>query len=99
MTNIAVVGAGLIGRAWAIVFARGGCTVALHDAERGALQEALAAIDRSLVDLANCALLDETPDAVRARIRAAGSLEDAIAGAGYVQESVGEALGAKREIF
>ncbi len=31
MTNVAVVGAGLIGRAWAIVFARAGFSVTLWD--------------------------------------------------------------------
>jgi L-gulonate 3-dehydrogenase len=29
--RVAVVGAGLIGRSWAIVFAGGGCEVALYD--------------------------------------------------------------------
>ena len=31
MTNVAVIGAGLIGRAWSIVFARAGFSVALWD--------------------------------------------------------------------
>ena len=31
MPRIAVIGAGLIGRSWAIVFARAGWQVALHD--------------------------------------------------------------------
>ena len=36
--KIGIVGAGLIGSAWAIVFARAGCQVALHDAAPQALQ-------------------------------------------------------------
>ena len=35
MPRIAVIGAGLIGRSWAIVFARAGWEVALHDAASG----------------------------------------------------------------
>jgi len=30
--RVAIIGAGLIGRAWAIVFARAGCDVTLYDA-------------------------------------------------------------------
>src|SRR6266581_3038994 len=41
MAKIAVVGAGLIGRAWAMVFARAGHAVALYDADHKALQENL----------------------------------------------------------
>lgn len=99
MEKIAVIGAGLIGRAWAIVFARAGHEVALHDAEARILQRNLATIDTSLEDLRAAGLLEEAPERVRARIRVAGSLEDALDGAGYVQENVLETLEAKREIF
>ena len=34
--KIAIIGSGLIGRAWAIAFARGGWRVALYDPETGA---------------------------------------------------------------
>ena len=99
MDRIAIVGAGLIGRAWAIVFARAGHQVALHDADRKALQETLPVIDASLSDLRNAGLLDEPASTVRARIRAAGSLDDALDGVAYVQENIAEVLDAKREIF
>src|SRR5216683_397579 len=99
MDKIAIVGAGLIGRAWAMVFARAGHAVALYDADRRALEENLPVIDSSLADLKNAGLLDEAPATVRARIRAAGTLDDALDGAAYVQENVRETLEAKREIF
>ena len=97
--KIAVVGAGLIGRAWAIVFARAGHAVALHDADRAALADSLPVIDAALRDLRNAGLLEEPPSAVRARIRVAGTLDDALDGAAYVQENIRETLEAKRDIF
>jgi len=97
--RIAVVGAGLIGRAWAIVFARAGHAVALHDADTKALQENLSVIDASLAELRNAGLLDEPSSRVRARIRVAGSLDDALDGAIHVQENIRETLEAKRELF
>ena len=96
---IAVVGAGLIGRAWAIVFARAGHAVALHDADRAALADNLPVIDAALRDLGNAGLLEEPPSTVRARIRVAGTLDDALDGAAYVQENIRETLEAKRDIF
>ena len=99
MDKIAVIGAGLIGRAWAMVFARAGHAVALYDADRKALEENLPIIDTSLADLKRAGLLDEAPATVRARIRAAGTLDDALDGTSYVQENIRETLEAKREIF
>jgi L-gulonate 3-dehydrogenase len=97
--RIAVVGAGLIGRAWAIVFARAGHPVALHDADAGALQRGLVAIDAGLADLAAAGLLAEPPVAVRLRIAPAPTLAAALQDAVYVQECIAENLEAKKAMF
>jgi len=97
--RIAIVGAGLIGRAWAIVFARAGNAVTLSDAAPGATQAALEWIDHTLEEMRAYGLIDESAASVRARLRVAGSLADALEGAAYVQESVRETVDAKREIF
>ena len=99
MTKIAVVGAGLIGRAWAIVFARGGHSVGMYDADPAALRRSLDAIDATLGDLKAAGLLDAAPDAVRARIAPAATIVEALDGAGYLQESIGENLSAKQTLF
>jgi len=99
MDKIAIIGAGLIGRAWAMVFARAGHPVALYDADPGALAANLAAIDASLADLASAGLIDEPPAAVRERISAAATLEEALRNAVYGQENIRETLEAKRDIF
>ncbi|MGQ0663910.1 MAG: 3-hydroxyacyl-CoA dehydrogenase [Pseudomonadota bacterium] len=99
MDKVAVVGAGLIGRAWAIVFARGGCRVALYDVDGAAARRAGAAIEASLAELGVHGLLPEAAAAVWARIALAPRLEEALAGAEFVQENTAESLAAKRTIF
>jgi 3-hydroxyacyl-CoA dehydrogenase len=96
---VGIVGAGLIGRAWAIVFARAGHAVAVHDADSDALATSLRAVDAALADLHRHGLLEEPPAAVRDRIAPAATLADAVRGAGYVQESVRETVDAKLAIF
>jgi len=96
---VGVVGAGLIGRAWAIVFARARHTVRIYDADAAALDASLQAIDGALGELHRHGLLDEPPAVVRGRIAPTATLADALRGAGYVQESVRETLAAKRAIF
>lgn len=97
--KIAVIGAGLIGRAWAIVFARAGFEVALWDAVPQALQGCRQLLADNVGDLAAHGLIDETPDAVLARIRNADSLAHALKDAILVQENVKETVEVKREIF
>src|SRR5499426_233552 len=99
MDKIAVIGAGLIGRAWAIVFARAGHPVALYDVDSRALDASLALLEKNLADLAEAGLLAESSSTVRARIRAVATLEQAVEGAVYVQENVRETSTAKLEIF
>ena len=97
--KVAVLGAGLVGRGWAIVFARAGSPVALYDGDAAALARALELIDGSLGDLAAYRLIDEPPSAIRARIVPVADLAAAVDGAVYVQENVNESLELKRSIF
>lgn len=98
MPSTAVVGAGLIGRSWAIVFARAGHEVRLFDVDTAAVARALAWIEPALEELATAGLLDEPVPEVRRRIRTAGSLGEAVAGAELVQENARETPDAKREV-
>jgi 3-hydroxyacyl-CoA dehydrogenase len=96
--RVALVGAGLVGSGWAIVFARAGFEVALHDQQPAQSAGALRSIDASLADLARLGLLREPPGAIAARVRVVPSLEAALEGAAYVQESIVERLDAKRSL-
>jgi 3-hydroxyacyl-CoA dehydrogenase len=97
--RIAIVGTGLIGRAWAIVFARAGHPVVVYDSDADALAASLHLVDTALEDLARFGLLDEPAAAVRARIAAAATLGDALQDTRYVQENVRETVEAKQAIF
>ncbi|RAI04178.1 3-hydroxyacyl-CoA dehydrogenase [Acuticoccus sediminis] len=94
----AIIGAGLIGRAWAMVFARGGWTVSLYDVVDGAAEAAVAECAGALGTLAAHGLCDD-PDAAHARLSAAPSVAAALEGAAHVQENGPERLDAKLEIF
>jgi len=96
--TVAVIGAGLIGRAWAMVFARAGWRVRLHDRESAQLAAARAFIEASLAEQATYGLVVD-PAAAAARIDPAPSLEDALAGVEWVQENLPEEVDVKREVF
>jgi 3-hydroxyacyl-CoA dehydrogenase len=98
MERIALVGAGLIGQAWAIVFGRAGHEVTLYDPEPGALSQARGAIAARLGDLAGFGLAGD-PQAVLGRIAYATGLAEALDGAAYVQESAPERVEVKRELY
>lgn len=99
MSKIAIIGAGLVGRGWSIVFARAGHEVALYDHQTDALEQAPAQIHETLVDLKRNALVEEAPEAIASRIYPTGDLVDALTGAIYVQENVPETVAAKQAIF
>ena len=98
MPRVAVIGSGLIGRAWAMVFARAGWNVAMYDAVGGVADKALSLVAEGLDELARHGLVLD-PKGSAARVRAAKSVADALDGASYVQENVPETLDAKRAIF
>jgi L-gulonate 3-dehydrogenase len=93
--KIAIIGVGLVGRGWSIVFARAGFQVALFDSDRTALDRAPSLIRRSLDQFHGPS---ENVDAVMKRIQSAETLERALAEAEYAQESVYEDLAAKQNI-
>lgn len=96
----AIVGSGFIGRAWAISFARAGCSVRLWDQADGAAAKAVDYISGVLDDLNKNDLLNgQTPSAVLARISPAATLEEAVAEADHVQENTPEVLDVKIKVF
>ena len=96
----AIVGTGLVGRAWAIAFARAGWQVRLWDPDPGAPASALATIDGLLADLAAQDMLGGAASAaVRARMAPAAGLAEALAGADWVQENAPEDLAVKQALW
>jgi 3-hydroxyacyl-CoA dehydrogenase len=100
MRKVALVGAGVVGSSWSIVFARAGYQVSVYDAKQSA-REGVPAFARLVAqDLAAHGLMEGAEvEPTLARIKIAGSLEDALSGAAYVQESAPERLELKVALY
>jgi L-gulonate 3-dehydrogenase len=98
MPKAAMIGAGLIGRSWAIVFSRAGWDVALYDSIPGATGRALHQVREGMAELAEHGLVDD-PAGSADRVRAATDLADALQDVDFVQENTPETLEAKQAIF
>ena len=96
--NVAIIGVGLIGRAWAAIFARAGWQVRLTDPHEATLAAAPGLISDELHALARHGLADD-PDGAAARVSIASSLADAVKHASFVQENGPENIEQKIAIF
>jgi 3-hydroxyacyl-CoA dehydrogenase len=98
--RVAIVGTGLIGRAWSIAFARAGWESVLWDPVDTAPAAALATVEGLLADLEAQEMLDgASAGAVRARMGTAPSLAAALEGAAWAQENAPEDLEIKRALW
>lgn len=96
--TFAVAGAGLIGRAWAIVFARAGHSVRLWDGSPEAMAASLPLLRANLDDLEAQGLIGSAEE-VAARVTAVDTLGDALDGARWMQECIAETVEAKVGLF
>lgn len=95
--KVAVVGGGLVGTGWAIVFARAGLDVAVYDRSETIRDSVLGRIRASLADMQGAGLVGDA-DAVLRRLTVSSDLAAAVAGADYVQESVLERQDVKQAV-
>jgi len=93
--HVAIVGVGLIGRAWAAIFARAGWSVRLTDPHQPTLEAAPRLIRDELHALARHGLADDAA----ARLTIAANLKEAVAGVELVQENGPELVEEKKIIF
>jgi 3-hydroxyacyl-CoA dehydrogenase len=96
---VAVAGAGSIGVAFALTFARAGRPVRCWDPLPAAIERARRDLADRLGRLDGHGLLDEPIDAIAARVSFGCSLATAVAGAVLVQECAPEQVELKRELF
>jgi 3-hydroxyacyl-CoA dehydrogenase len=94
----AIIGTGLIGRGWAIVFARAGFDVRFWDQNPGAAEDALTRTVHALKDMQEAGLVEEMRG-VEGRLSVHADLGDALRGAAWAQESIVENVDAKRSLF
>jgi 3-hydroxybutyryl-CoA dehydrogenase len=101
MKQVAVIGAGLMGHALALVYALGGCRVRLQDVSEEALVRARGLIATGLETLAEagfCSAADKRA-VLEERLLPTPRLDDAVADAELVVEAVFENTDVKRQVF
>ena len=94
---IGIVGAGLVGSGWAVVFARAGHDVVVYDPSDEVSGKVRPWAETALTELAAVGLADDAVAAL-ARITVVESLAKAVSGADYVQESVFERVDVKAQV-
>ena len=96
--KVAIIGAGLIGRSWTALFARAGLEVSVWDPDESVRAGFVDDIATLAGGMAREGLMDD-PDRAVARVTVASTLEEAVAGAGFVQENGPEDREVRIDLF
>jgi len=96
--KIAIIGAGLIGKSWATVFARAGMEVHLWDGLSEVREQALSDISKTMDSLHQMGLMGDPKKFIKL-IKVFDDLEEAVEDVSYVQENLPEVLQIKKDIF
>ena len=99
MKKIAIIGAGMIGRAWSIVFAKKGYEVLLYDTNHQAIENSIMQVSITSQELYKLGLLNEEPHKFIKKVSVTNNLQKAIEDVYYVQECGPEDLEIKKNIF
>jgi L-gulonate 3-dehydrogenase len=98
--KISLIGCGLVGGAWSLVFARAGFEVTVYDPSPEAMDTAFSFAKHVASSLeAQDFLSGQSADAVLSRLRPASSLPEAVGNADYIQESAPERLAVKQALY
>jgi L-gulonate 3-dehydrogenase len=97
--RVAIIGMGLVGRSWAVDFARAGARVALWDAMDGVVETSLSQTRQLVSDMDRAGLLNETPETILSRINPCSTLSEALSGADYIQENTPERIEIKHDVL
>ncbi|XP_038059635.1 lambda-crystallin-like isoform X1 [Patiria miniata] len=99
--KIGIIGSGLIGRSWTLIFISAGYNVTIFDIEQSQLSGALVDIEKQLAELQKSGLLRGalTPEQQRALVSVTSDMKEAITGALHIQECVPENEDLKRKVF
>jgi 3-hydroxyacyl-CoA dehydrogenase len=96
---IAIVGAGSIGTAFALVHAAAGHHVYVYDVSAERRQAVPGKVADTAADLRRFGLVEDTPEALRARIHVVATLADAVSKAALIHECAPEDRALKRELL
>ena len=93
-----IIGAGLVGRAWAVVFARAGWTVRLYDAVPTQLSAARQLIAQALAEQEQAGFVTDSRAALE-RVAPCMRVGEAVSDAVWVQENLPEDVALKQSVF
>ncbi len=96
--NVGIVGAGLVGSGWAIVFARASLNVKVYDESPKTRDTVMSVVRANLAELEKFGLV-KGADEIAARITVCDEMSRAVDDVEYVQESVFETVEAKRSVY
>ncbi|XP_042350442.1 lambda-crystallin homolog [Plectropomus leopardus] len=101
MKTITVIGSGLIGRSWTMVFASGGYSVKIYDNIPGQAAKAITEMRKQMEELEEAHMLRGKLSAAQqlALVSSYDDLAQALEGAFFVQECVFEKLEVKQDVF
>jgi 3-hydroxybutyryl-CoA dehydrogenase len=101
MARVAVIGAGTMGHALALVFALGGHEVRLTDSSAATLERAQGLMETALGTLVQFgqATAEQTPAWLQSAVSRRGSLAEAVADADLIVEAIVEQSEAKRALY
>ena len=101
--KIAIIGSGLIGKSWSVLFCRAGYEVCLYDIDEKQVSNALSGILESLKELEGKGLLKnsimKSAEEAHKLVHGCDDIAKAIEGADYVQENTPENIDVKKKIF
>ena len=95
--KIAIVGSGIIGLSWALVFARAKMAVSVYVRQEAQISTLRDRLDELLEN--SKLLLTEDEIVVASRVKFFSNMEEACQGADYVQESIPENLSLKQDLY
>jgi len=99
LKTVAIIGAGIMGHALAIVFAKGGLEVFLTDIDRGKLDQARNLIKSYLEFSFSQGLVEESSETILGRIKTEITWESFARKTDFIIEAIIEDVKAKRELF
>jgi len=99
--RVAVIGSGIVGKSWAIVFSRAGYTVNLYDSVSSVLPSAIDYISQVTKDLHKVGLLRDCKTAEESynRVKIVEDLREALKDVIWVQECTPENVESKKKVF
>jgi len=99
--RVAVIGSGIVGKSWAIVFSRAGYSVNLYDSVSSVLPSAIEYISQVSKDLHKIGLLGDCKTAEESynRVKIVEDLREALKDVIWVQECTPENVESKKKVF